>query len=411
MGYLKDTIKGISWVGAFRVVNRLLVFVKTAVLARLLLPVQFGVFGIATLAMGFLEIITETGINVFLVQENSDIGEYLDTAWVVSIIRGILITLLMLASAKFVAEFFNSPQSYPVLLVIALVPFLRGFINPSEIRFQKELRFDKEFWFLSASLLADCTISVVFALLTRSVWAFVWGFVAGVVLELILSWLVLKPRPKISFEWHKAKKVIDRGKWMTGASIFTYLFQNGDNAVVGRLLGAGPLGIYDVAYTISTLPISEVADVINRVTFPVFTKLGRDYQRVKDAFTKTFVVSGSLITLAGFFIFIFAKEIVFIVLGSNWAAAVPVIKVLSIIGVLRGITGIVMALFLAVNKQEYVTAVTTLGIIGLFIPIIPLTLKYGLIGTGIAVIIGSLIPLPLVAFYTRKIFVGLKQEK
>jgi PST family polysaccharide transporter len=115
--------------------------------------------------------------------------------------------------------------------------------------------------------------------------------------------------------------------------------------------------------------------------------------------------------LAGFFIFIFAREIVFIVLGPNWAAAVPVIKVLSIIGVLRGITGIVMALFLAVNKQEYVTAVTTLGIIGLFIPIIPLTLKYGLIGTGIAVIIGSLIPLPLVAFYTRKIFVGLKQEK
>jgi len=409
VGYLQDTVKGVSWVGAFRVANRVLVFVKTAILARLLLPVQFGVFGIATLAMGFLEIVTETGINVFLVQDKSEIEEYIDTAWIVSILRGLLVSLLMLASAPFVAKFFNSPDSYPVLLVFSIIPFLRGFINPAEARFQKELMFDKEFWFRLASLLLDTTVAVILALMTHSVWALVWGFIAGVALELVLSWVMLTPRPKFRFESQKAKRVIDRGKWMTGASIFSFLFQNGDNMTVAKLLGEGPLGIYNVAYKISSLPISEISDVVSKVTFPVYVKIGRDYKRIKDAFTKTILISGGLIALAGIIIFFFARLIVLAVLGPNWLAAVPVLKILAVFGVVKGISNGAYSLFLAVNKQEYVTAVTLLGIVGLFIPIIPLTLRYGLIGTGYSVIIGSLVTIPLIIFFVLRIFASLKR--
>lgn len=173
--------------------------------------------------------------------------------------------------------------------------------------------------------------------------------------------------------------------------------------------GEGPLGIYDVAYTISSVPISEISDVVSKVTFPVFVKIGRDYKKVKEAFSKTMLITGGLITLAGIFIFLFARLIVLIVLGPNWLAAVPVLKVLSIFGVVKGISRGAYALFLAVNKQEYVTAVTLLGIIGLFVPIIPLTLKYGLIGTSISVIIGSLVTVPLIIYYVAKVFATLKE--
>lgn len=407
MGYLKDTVKGVSWVGAFRIANRLIVLAKTAILARLLLPQQFGVFGIATLVEAFLEIVTETGINVFLVQDESEIEEYLDTAWIVSILRGIAISLLMLATAGLVAKFFNSPESYPILLVMSVVPFLRGFLNPAEALFQKKLWFDKEFWFRLVCLAFDTAIGVSLALITHSVWALVWGFIAGVILELILSWLVLKPRPAFRFESHKAKRVIDRGKWMTGASIFDFLFQNGDNMTVAKLLGEGPLGIYNVAYKISSLPISEIADVFGKVTFPVYVKIGRDRARLKAAYTKSLLAASALITVAGLGIFFLAKPIVSIVLGPNWTAAIPVLRVLAAFGIVKGISRAAMAIFLAVNKQEYLTVVTFIGILGLFIPIIPLTLKYGLIGTGIAVIISSLVTVPPIIYYVRKIFSSL----
>jgi O-antigen/teichoic acid export membrane protein len=408
VGYIKETITGVSWVGGYRIANRLLTLVKTVILARLLLPVQFGIFGIATLALSFLEIVTETGINVFLVQEKSEIKEYLDTAWIVSIGRGILITIFLLLVSPLVAKFFNSPESLPVLLVISIVPFARGFLNPAEARFQKDLLFNKEFWFRLVCLILDSSVAIILALMTHSVFAMVWGLIAGVILELILSWLVLTPRPSLSFEWEKAKRIIDRGKWMTGASIFNYLFTNGDNMTVGKLLGEGPLGIYNVAYKISYLPISEISDVVSRVTFPVYTRISTDYERLKRAFLKTTLVTCLLITIAGIGIYVFAQQIVLIVLGPNWTAAIPVLKVLSIFGVVKGASFVPLSLFLAVNKQEYVTYVTLLGIAGLFIPIIPLTLKYGLIGTGYSVIIGSLVTLPLIIYYTLKIFRKMK---
>lgn len=408
MGYLKDTVKGVSWIGSFRAVNRGLTFIKTAILARLLTPAQFGVFGIATLALGLLEVITETGINIFLIQDKGELDEYVDTAWIVSIGRGILITLLMLAASPFIASFFRSPESLRILIFISFVPFLRGFLNPSEVKFQKELTFNKEFWFRSSILLVDTAVAVGLSFLTRSVFALVWGLIAGVALELILSFTLIKPKPKLIFEKEKIKKVINRGKWVTAAGFFNYLFQNGDNAVVGRLLGEASLGIYSVAYKISSLPISEVSDVFVKVTFPVYVKILGDLKRLKTAFFKTYLVSSILITLLGLIIYIFSKEIVLIVLGPRWIEAIPVLKVLSLFGIIKGIAGPPLSLFLAVGKQEYVTATTLVGILALAIPIIPLTHKYGLIGTGMAVVVSSLATFPIIAYYIWKIFSGKK---
>jgi len=95
MSFFRKTVKGLSWMGALRVVTRGFTYARTIILARLLVPAQFGVFGVASLALGFLEVITETGVNVFLIQEKAELKEYVDTAWLVSILRGILIFLMI----------------------------------------------------------------------------------------------------------------------------------------------------------------------------------------------------------------------------------------------------------------------------------------------------------------------------
>ena len=105
MGYTKDTMRGVGWVGGLRLITRIVSFARIAILARLLSPVQFGVFGIAMLVTALLEVLTETGINVILVQEKNDIKEYVDSAWIVSIIRGIIISIVIFFSAAFVSGF------------------------------------------------------------------------------------------------------------------------------------------------------------------------------------------------------------------------------------------------------------------------------------------------------------------
>src|SRR3990167_805663 len=131
MNYKSLFVKGLSWSFALRGLSRLLTYVRIAILARILTPAQFGIFGIATLVLTFLEIMTETWINVFLVQQSEDVDSYVSTAWVISIVRGLLITISIVVSSRLISEFFHSPDSLPVLLLISIVPFIRGFINPS----------------------------------------------------------------------------------------------------------------------------------------------------------------------------------------------------------------------------------------------------------------------------------------
>jgi len=403
VGYLKATIKGITWVGTFRGFTRVIAFARTAILARILIPAQFGLFGVTALVLAFLEILVETGINVFLVQEKDNVDEYINTAWTVSIIRGIVISFIIFLTAKPVSIFFNSPGSLNLLYLMAFVPLIRGLINPAVVKFQKELRFKNEFWFKSTIFLFDAGVVVILALMTRSATSLVWGLIAGAILEVFLSFIYIRPIPKLRFEMVKIKRIINRGKWMTGAGIFQYLFRQGDDAVVGRILGTPSLGLYQVAYKISSLPISEVADVIARVTFPVYMKISKNRKRFKNAFYKTILAVSVLVIPFGLIIFFFSREIILVILGDKWLEAVPVLKVLSIYGVIRALINPSLTVFLAVKKQELVTLVTLISVLGLAVSIVPLTIKFGIVGAGISTIIGSIVSLPFVVYYSWKV--------
>lgn len=401
---LKQSLKNTSWVGGFRISSRLVAFLKLAILARLLTPEQFGVYGVAVLVLAFVEIFTETGINTVLIQEKRDIGKYIDTAWTISMIRGVLISFMIFATAPIVAQFFNSEASLVLLRLISLVPLIRGFINPSVVKFHKELRFDKEFWFRIAIFCVDAFVAVVFAVVTKNPTALVFGFIAGAVLEVALSFVLVSPRPSFKFRKGIAKQIIARGKWMTGIGIFQYLFRQGDDVVVGKFLGSGSLGIYQAAYKLSTLPVSEIADVVSKVAFPTFVKITDNPKRLKKIFYQTLLAVVSLSILLAAFISLFSETIVLILLGRNWLEVVPILKILVVFGVLKAFTGTFHSIFLATQKQQYVTSLTFVSTVFLFIAIFPLLFKFGLTGVAYATIIGSFAAVPVSFYYLRKLF-------
>lgn len=404
MGYSRNALKGLSWLGALRLLIRFLSFVKLAVLARLLLPAQFGLFGIAGLVLAFLETFTETGINVVLIQQaDDDAKDYLNTAWIVSIGRGVLISALIFFSTPLITHFFQSPEAKSILLLMSLVPLIRGFINPAIVFFQKQLEFHKEFWFRSSLILVETLFTVILTLITRSATSLVYGLIISSCLEVILSFSFVRPCPKPVFEIKKLKDVLNRGKWVTAAGIFNYLFHQGDDIVVGRILNTTALGFYQMAYKISTLPITEVADTVGKVTFPVYAKIAPDRKRIKQAFFKVTATISALVIPFGLLLFFFTSPIVNLVLGANWLSIVPVLKVLTVFGVVRAITGSASALFLALNKQEYVTALTLSSILGLAITIIPLVSRFGILGAGLSALIGSITALPVISYYLVKV--------
>ena len=129
--------------------------------------------------------------------KKNDIKEYVDSAWIVSIIRGIIISIVIFFSAAFVSGFFRSPDSIFLIQLISIIPLIRGFINPSSVKFQKNLEFYKEFWYRFVIFSFDAVVAIVFAYITKSAISLVFGLLAGVIIEVILSFLVVKPIPHL----------------------------------------------------------------------------------------------------------------------------------------------------------------------------------------------------------------------
>jgi len=388
----------------FRILTRILSFLKIAVLARVLTPAQFGIFGIATLVLAFLEMLTETGINIILIQSKKEIEEYVSSAWVVSIIRGTFIGLCIAISSPLIASFFNTPSAAGILLLISIVPFIRGFINPSEVKLQKDLKFRYEFWFRTSIFAFDALVAVILVVLTHSVFSLVWGLIAGALLELIISFTLMKPLPRLSIRRDYFNEIFHKGKWITAYGIFNYIAQNGDNLTVGKVMGASSLGIYAMAYNISTLPISEITDVVSKVVFPVYTKISGDVQRLKSAFFKsTLIIAVSTVGI-GAVLFFFPSQVIHIILGDKWLSAAPVLRVLAMYGVLRAISGSASSLFLGVERQRYVTNMTFIRFVGLAVTIYPSVRIFGLVGAAYSALISVIIEIPIITYYVVKVF-------
>ena len=140
-------IYGGVWVFSLRLINRLFEVIRIIVLARLLAPEDFGLFGLALFAMSALEAFSQTGIQAALIQKKENIEGYLDTAWTMQAIRGAILALILFIIAPYVSIFFGQPVTL-ILRALGVSVLINGFANIGIIYFPKELEFHKQFIYM-----------------------------------------------------------------------------------------------------------------------------------------------------------------------------------------------------------------------------------------------------------------------
>jgi lipopolysaccharide exporter len=404
MGYTKDAIKGISWLGFSKIVIRAMSFVRIAIIARLLVPEKVGLFTITTIVLSLTEILTETGINIFLVQKHAEMEKYLNTAWVISIIRGIIISVFIIITTPLIAHFYNAPEAIVLLLLVSFVPLLRGFINPSIVKFSTELQFNKEFFYRSILFFIETLTSVMLVYILRSPLGLVWGLVVGAFSEILFSFIIIHPRPKFIYDKDLFREVLQKGKWLTLTGIFNYLYHNGDTIMVGKLLGLGSTGLYDMVYKISMIPLTEISDLVSKVTFPVYVRMADDTRRMQRGFIRSIFAMSLVILPICAVLFFYPREIIAIILGSQWLVAAPVLQVLSVFGAIRAISMTVIAPVYALQKQEMITVIAIASFFGMAITIVPFIMHWGLVGAAYSALCGTLVSLPFIFYFLHKIF-------
>lgn len=385
-----------------RIAGRGLTIAKTAILARILSPVNFGQFGAAALSLSLFEVLTETGVNQALIYSDKKVEELVNPAWTVAIVRGVIISILIALSAWPVSIFFSDNNLIKLILVLSLVPLIKGFINPMTVEFVKELQFEKEAMFRLTLLIIDGLTAVISAIFLKSALAFALAMIVAGVTEVILSFIYFKVRPRLSFSRKYLTEIMNYGKWVTLSGIGYWFSAELDDFVTGKAFGMKTLGIYQAAYKISTLPVTEIAGSVNQVSFPVMSKLKDDRSKFWKTFMGSIGVIGGIGMIGGLVLWIWPREVVLILLGDRWLEAVPLIRILAVFGVVRSIESGIQPVFLATGRPKVATIGNLIKVISLILGLWVLV-PLGIEGIAWAALLSGLAVVPYYGWELRKI--------
>jgi O-antigen/teichoic acid export membrane protein len=391
------------WIFALRVSDGSFGLIKLLILARLLAPSDFGLLGVAFLIIATLDTFSQTGLDTALIQMKDDIKEYLNTVWSISIIKGLILYAILFISAPYVAVFFNSPESVLIIRVVGITIILRSFTNIGTIYFQKELEFNKLFLCRFSSTIANFIVSIIAAFMLKSVWALVFGQLADCITGVVASYLFRPHRPRFVLDLVKVRRLFGFGKWVFISSILVFLFNQGDDYFVGNLLGMTALGFYQMAYKISNMPATEITHMISKVTYPAYSKIQDDLPRLRDAYLRILKLTAFLSFPVAGLIFSLAPDFTIVILGEKWMPMVPSMQVLVLWGLIRSIGATTGPVFYSVGKPDIATKLQTFQLILLMIFLYPFTIKWGILGTSLAVVLASAVVNIVVFFKVTKV--------
>lgn len=402
MGYRNIFLKGMGWNGSVKVISKLVAVIKLAIISRLLGPDDFGIFALTLIAISFFEVFTETGINILILQSKQKIEHFVNTAWIISLIRGVLISGLIVGAAYPMSQFYHEPQLPRYILVSALIPLVRGLINPAIITLYRDMKYTKDAIFKLTLLMIETTLSIVLAFVIRNPLALLLPMLISAIVEVILSFALFKPRPIWEFNKTVFKEITHGMKWLNALTIFEYLRKTIDDITVGRMLGTSSLGVYRAAFNLPQASTAEGGTAIMYSVFPVFKHILNDNNRLKKAFWKVLFGSSALLLIPTLLMIAFPQQIIHVILGSQWQTASQVLPYLAIAAYIHGVITIGSTLLTA--RAAYAQHVAMIGVscLVLAITLFPLIQVYGLPGAGWSVLLSRLVTIPIFFWFINK---------
>lgn len=363
-GLRQDAARGVFWTALQAVASRGITMVVFVVLARLLDPKAFGVVALATVALSLMNIFVEQGFGQALIQRRDIRPLHLDTAFWSILASGFGLGGLIVLAAAPIAAALHEPAFGPVLSVMAATLPLTAISSVPQALFQRDLAFR----FLAeraifASLLGGIG-GVAAAVAGLGVWSLVVQILATSAAGAALLWLRTSYRPRARFSRARFGELFGFGIRVLGTNFFNYLGRNSDDLLIGAVLGPTALGLYAVAYKILLLMTEVLMRTIDSVSFPVFSRVNDDRERLAGGFVKATEMC-SVIALPSFsLVAVLAPEIVVTVFGEHWVRAVPVMQALACAGAVQSLVYSASTALLAAGRASWVFRLTAIGALG-----------------------------------------------
>jgi len=316
---------------AMRWTDRLLSLLSTVILARLLVPGDFGLVAMAMVAVGFFDVLLDLGVGAALIQHDHAGREEFSTAWTLRLAQCVVTALLLVALSPLVADYYDDPRVSGVLRVAAITVLIGGFENIGTVSFQRNMELGRDFQFVVFKRLVSVACTIALAVALRSYWALILGSLVSRLMGVGVSYWMSGFRPHLTLS--RVSGIWTFSQWSLLTGIARYLNGAIPRLVLGGRANAAALGTYAVGEEVAMLPTSELLAPLGRVMFPAFAAARHSPGELLRLVTLAQAVQALLAIPLSLGVVLVADDAIPLLLGQQWTNAVPIAQIVALTGV------------------------------------------------------------------------------
>ncbi len=385
--------RAVLWAGAGSIAAQVINLIVMAVLARLLLPQDFGLIAMTMVFITFANLFAELGLSSAVIQRAELTESMLSSAFWLNVICGIVITAIFVVIAPLVGRFYGQPQLTTIAYFLALT-FTIGALGTAH---NAILRRNLHFKALTAIGISSAVVSgicaVTMALAGFGVWSLVAKALVGAGMISGLSWLATGWRPNLTMSRSAIRPLLAFSMPVLGLGLLTLVRIQSDRLLLGKLGGPAQLGYYGLAYTLMLLPLSQVVGTLSGVAFPTFSAIQHQVDKVGTNYLR-------LLRTIALWVFPFMTGVIFlapigvpVLLGEKWQPAIIPVQILAAAGMFRALYSTVGLSFRALGKPKLELKLFLL-ITPVALMLFALGVRWGAIGMSIAYLVYNIVAAP-----------------
>jgi teichuronic acid exporter len=403
-------LKGVFWNGLQLVINQSFTFIVRLILAKLLLPEQFGIIGMATVFTGFVQVLTELGIGAALVQRKDDQLNpihYHTSFWTGVIWSALLFLLMTFVAAPFAADFYKEPILKVLIPVISIGILLSPINLVNKAQLTKQMNFKKIARIENITNIIAGIISIIMALLGAGVWSLAFNSTAIILFAIPLYFKATGWFPKLIWSKEAFKDVFGFGIYTTGTNVINYFINNVDYLLIGKVLSAQALGAYTFAFVLTDTFRGKLMSVINNVMYPLYGKKQGDPEALKKYYLKVVSYNSIIVYPIMVLLLTLAEPIILNIFGDKWHDSIIPLKILSVSVMIHMLVNSNTALIRGLGKPGLEMKLQLFKAF-IFIPTLVFGIyTNGIIGASWAILINKVIAV-IIAQYTFNKLINIK---
>ena len=314
--------------------NQLIGFVVSLVLARILLPAEFGLLGMIAVLVAVGNALLDGGLTKSLIRDTDcDELDY-STVFFFNIGAGLLIYALIFLLAPFIADFYAQPVLTDIIRVYCFTIVITSFSAVQLARLTKIMDFKTQLVIAIPAAVVGGITGIWMAYSGFGVWSLVWSGITTAVVSTIQIWWYSNWKPTMVFNRSRFNKHFNYGYKLTLSDLLNRIFNNIFLIVIGKYFSAAQVGFYTRAETMKQLPVTNISQALDKVTFPLFVSIQNDEVRLKRVYKKLMLMVVFVITPVLIFLAVLAEPVFVFLFTEKWLPAVPYFQILCITGIL-----------------------------------------------------------------------------